>query len=191
MEKKSAVERTKGRRCSSLGQRGMTWFGEARDCGGWTGGGQKEADDDELLTEEGGVRRWWLRGWSAARQLANVAGPARGGWVSEAVAPVLGAAARQGRALGGCLRKEGSGEEAKGNSAPVWRIRGDKDTTHMWRRLLQGLCVERTWRAVDRGEVAGGDQATAASPRTRGRVLAGTRGHGLAWAAGKMAPPLF
>jgi hypothetical protein len=111
--------------------------------------------------------------------------------VSEAVAPVLGAAARQGRALGGCLRKEGSGEEAKGNSAPVWRIRGDKDTIHMWRRLLQGLCVERTWRAVDRGEVAGGDQATAASPRTRGRVLAGTRGHGLAWAAGKMAPPLF
>jgi hypothetical protein len=82
MEKKSAVERTKGRRCSSLGQRGMTWFGEARDCGGWTGGGQKAADDDELLTEEGGVRRWWLRGWSTARQLANVAGHARGGWVS-------------------------------------------------------------------------------------------------------------
>jgi hypothetical protein len=42
-----------------------------------------------------------------------------------------------------------------------------------------------------RGEVAGGDQATTVSPRTRGHALAGTRGHGPAWAAGKRALPLF
>jgi hypothetical protein len=36
-----------------------------------------------------------------------------------------------------------------------------------------------------RREVAGSDQATTVSPRTRGHALAGTRGHGPAWAAGK------
>jgi hypothetical protein len=70
--------------------------------------------------------------------------------VSEAAAPVLGAAARQGRALRGCLREEGSRVEANGNSAPVWQLHGNKDMAHTWRRRLHGLHVERTWRAADR-----------------------------------------
>jgi hypothetical protein len=41
-----------------------------------------------------------------------------------------------------------------------------------------------------RRKVTGGDQATMVSPRTRGRALAGTCGHGLSWAAGKQALPL-
>jgi hypothetical protein len=95
--------------------------------------------------------------------------------VSEAAAMVLGAATRQGRALGGCLREEGSGEEAKGNSASAWQLHGDKDVTHTWRRQLNGLRVERTWRAVDRADVRW--RAVNKPPR---RCLA--CGHGLAWA---------
>jgi hypothetical protein len=41
-----------------------------------------------------------------------------------------------------------------------------------------------------RREVVGCDQATAASPRTRGCALSGTRDHGLALATGKWALPL-
>jgi hypothetical protein len=62
-----------------------------------------------------------------ARQLTDVAEPARGRWVSEAAALTLGTAARQGRELIGYLRMEGSGEEEKGNSASVWPLHGDKD----------------------------------------------------------------
>jgi hypothetical protein len=69
--------------------------------------------------------------------------------VSEAAAPVLGAAAWQGRALGGCLRMEGSRDEAKGNLAPVWQLRGGKDAAHTWRRRLHVLRMEWRWRAVD------------------------------------------
>jgi hypothetical protein len=146
MEKKSAVEWTKGRRCSSSSRRGMTWLEEARGCSGWIGGGRKAADDDELLVEEGGVRCWRLRGWSVARHLADIAEPARGGRVFEAVASVLGVAARQGRALDGCLREERSREEAKGNSAPTWQLCGDMDATRTWRWRLHGLRVERRRR---------------------------------------------
>jgi hypothetical protein len=70
--------------------------------------------------------------------------------VSEAAAPVLGAVARQGRALRGRLREEGSRVEANGNSAPVWQLHGNNDMAHTCRRRLHGLHVERTWRAADR-----------------------------------------
>jgi hypothetical protein len=66
VEKKLTVERTKGRRYSSSGRRGMSWLGEAQGCDGWTGGGQKAAGDDELLTEEDGARHRRLCGWSVA-----------------------------------------------------------------------------------------------------------------------------
>jgi hypothetical protein len=39
-------------------------------------------------------------------------------------------------------------------------------------------------------EVAGGERATAVSPHMRGRVIAGTRGHGPSWASRKQALPL-
>jgi hypothetical protein len=126
------------------------------------------------------VQCWWIRGWSAARQLADVAEPARGGWVSEVAAAVLCAATRQGRALSGYLREEGSGEEAKGNSASAWQLRGDKDVTRTWRRQLNGLRMERTWRAVDRADVRW--RAVNKPPRC---CLA--CGHGLAWATSKRA----
>jgi hypothetical protein len=41
-----------------------------------------------------------------------------------------------------------------------------------------------------RCELAGSGRATTVSSHTRGRVLAGTRGHGPSWAAGKRALPL-
>jgi hypothetical protein len=69
----------------------MTWLGGARGCDGWTGGVRKVAGDDELLMGKDGARRRWLRGWSAVRQLTNTAESARGGRVSEAAAPTLGA----------------------------------------------------------------------------------------------------
>jgi hypothetical protein len=45
-----------------------------------------------------------------------------------------------------------------------------------------GAVGQQHWR-----EVAGGDRATVASPRARGRALARTRGHGPSWAASKRA----
>jgi hypothetical protein len=47
-----------------------------------------------------------------------------------------------------------------------------------------------TWVACG-AEVADGDRATAVSPRARGHALAGTRGLGPSWAAGKRALPLI
>jgi hypothetical protein len=70
--------------------------------------------------EEDGAQRRRLRGWSVAWQLVDVAEPARGGWVSKAAAPALGAAARQGRAVGDCLHEEWSREEEKENWASTW-----------------------------------------------------------------------
>jgi hypothetical protein len=70
-------------------------------------------------------------------------------WRSRRSGTPWSTAARQGRVLGGCLREEESREKTKGNSAPVWQLRGDKDAASTWRRLLHGLRVERRWRAVD------------------------------------------
>jgi hypothetical protein len=69
--------------------------------------------------------------------------------VSEAAAPVHGAAARQGRALRGCLREKGSRVEANGNSAPAWQLHGNKDVARTWRRRLHEPRMEQRWWAVD------------------------------------------
>jgi hypothetical protein len=153
---------------------------------------------EALLDDNSGA--WWLAVGFERRPMIQGGGPssggARGDCLGAARLAVAGTEACGatvwwcGRARHGAPWQLRAGVRERGEN--IWpsvrceRIRVTTSMAHVDGKENRAVANQRRRR-----EVASGGRASAASPQACGHVLAGTCGHGPAWAAGKRAVPLL